>query len=150
MYGHATLITRSLFEKARPFRKEMPHDGWLAYHATLYGGVKYLPEVLVKYRQHAGNVFGVVGRKRKKKDPVSRGRKKRKELARVRVRMKAYYEACPDNLVPQKEIVEGPAGKLPEFFPLEQYTKGPALFRQLPAPAGGKKIFHVKKPSLLF
>jgi glycosyltransferase involved in cell wall biosynthesis len=113
MYGHATLITRSLFEKARPFRKEIPHDGWLAYHGTLYGGVKYLPEVLVQYRQHAGNVFGVVGRKWKKKEDLSprqkrqlRWDKQKKELARVRLRMQAYYDACPDTLVPQKKLLK--------------------------------------------
>ena len=105
MYGHATLITRSLFEKARPFRKEIPHDGWLAYHGTLYGGVKYLPEVLVKYRQHAGNVFGVVGRKWKKKEAASRREKQQKELARVRLRMQAYYDACPATQVPQKRLL---------------------------------------------
>jgi glycosyltransferase involved in cell wall biosynthesis len=105
MYGHATLITRSLFDKASPFRKEIPHDGWLAYHATLYGGVRYLPEVLVKYRQHAGNVFGVVGGKRKKDQAVQRAEKKKKELARVRLRMDAYYAACPDTLVPQKRLL---------------------------------------------
>jgi glycosyltransferase involved in cell wall biosynthesis len=105
MYGHATLITRVLFDKASPFRKEIPHDGWLAYHATLYGGVSYLPEVLVKYRQHAGNVFGVVGGKRKKDEAVQRAEKKKKELARVRFRMDAYYAACPDTLVPQKRLL---------------------------------------------
>jgi len=105
MYGHATLITRDLFDKASPFRKEIPHDGWLAYHATLYGGVKYLPEVLVKYRQHAGNVFGVVGGKRKKDQAVQRAEKKKRELARVRLRMDAYYAACPDTLVPQKRLL---------------------------------------------
>jgi glycosyltransferase involved in cell wall biosynthesis len=105
MYGHATLITRTLFEKASPFLEEVPHDGWLAFHATLYGGVYYLPEVLVKYRQHAGNVFGVVGRKKKKDQALQRAEKKRKELARIRVRMKAYYEACPDSLAPQKQLL---------------------------------------------
>ena len=75
MYGHATLITRDLFERASPFLEEVPHDGWLAYHATLYGGVLYLPEVLVKYRQHAGNVFGVSRREKEKKTR----RKKKKE-----------------------------------------------------------------------
>jgi len=59
----------------------------------------------VKYRQHAGNVFGVVGRKWKKKDLVSRREKKRNELARVRLRMQAYYEACPDTLLPQKKLL---------------------------------------------
>ncbi len=105
MYGHATLITRSLFEKARPFLKEIPHDGWLAYHATLYGGVRYLPDVLVKYRQHAGNVFGVVGRKWKKNTSPERAKKKRRDLARVRLRMNAYCEACPDSLAPQKKLL---------------------------------------------
>jgi hypothetical protein len=105
MYGHATLITRILFDKASPFRKEIPHDGWLAYHATLYGGVKYLPEVLVKYRQHAGNVFGVVGGKKKKDQAVQRAGKKKKELARVRLRMDAYCAACPETLVPQKRLL---------------------------------------------
>jgi glycosyltransferase involved in cell wall biosynthesis len=105
MYGHATLITRTLFDLASPFRKEVPHDGWLAYHATLYGGVKYLPAVLVKYRQHAGNVFGVVGRKRKKDVALERAEKKKKELARIRLRMDAYYAACPETLVPQRLLL---------------------------------------------
>ena len=129
MYGHATLITRSLFDKASPFRKEVPHDGWLAYHATLYGGVKYLPEVLVKYRQHAGNVFGVVGGK-KKKDGAAQGarkgvhdagksgqraEKKKKELARVRLRMDAYCAACPETLVPQKRLLRALAESYRNF-----------------------------------
>jgi glycosyltransferase involved in cell wall biosynthesis len=105
MYGHATLITRTLFGKASPFLEEVPHDGWLAYHATLYGGVRYLPEVLVKYRQHAGKVFGVVGRKKKKATAVQRAEKKRKELGRIRVRMNAYCNACPDSLAPQKRLL---------------------------------------------
>jgi hypothetical protein len=112
MYGHATLITRTLFDKSTPFLKEVPHDGWLAYHATLYGGVAYLPEVLVYYRQHAGNIFGVVGRKKKKETAGERAEaarqrtaKKKNELARIRIRMNAYYAACPDNLVPQKRLL---------------------------------------------
>ena len=107
MYGHATLITRTLFEKASPFVEQMPHDGWLAFHATLQGGVGYLPEVLVHYRQHASNVFGVVGRKRKKRGRASGSRveKRKKELARIRFRMNAFYEACPDSLTAQKSLL---------------------------------------------
>jgi hypothetical protein len=66
MYGHALLFSRSLFDKAYPFLEVIPHDWWLAFTATLNGGVKYLPEPLVWYRQHAANVFGVIGGKRKK------------------------------------------------------------------------------------
>ena len=116
MYGHATLITRELFEKATPFREEVPHDGWLAYHATLFGGVRYLPEVLVKYRQHAGNVFGVVGRKWKK-DKTDRAEKKRKELRRIRIRMDAYCAACPETLVPQKRLLRALVKSYRSFAP---------------------------------
>ncbi|HXB92267.1 MAG TPA: glycosyltransferase family 2 protein, partial [Puia sp.] len=126
MYGHAIVVTRDLFEKATPFIKEMPHDGWLAFHATLYGGAKFLPEPLVKYRQHAANVFGVVGRKRKKQpalpfpngqtsqphavslphaDSLPRAEKKKAELARIRTRMSAFCAACPDALAPQKRLL---------------------------------------------
>jgi glycosyltransferase involved in cell wall biosynthesis len=117
MYGHATLITRELFEKASPFLEEVPHDGWLAYHACLYGGVLYLPEVLVKYRQHAGNVFGVVGRKKKKDTAVQRAEKRRKELARIRIRMAAYCAACPGSYAPQKRLLRALVASYRNFLP---------------------------------
>jgi glycosyltransferase involved in cell wall biosynthesis len=123
MYGHATLITRDLFERASPFREEVPHDGWLAFHATLYGGVRYLPEVLVKYRQHAGNVFGVVGRKKRKDAAVQRAEKKRKELARIRVRMDAYCAACPGSLVPQKRLLQALVSSYRNFTPLNDIRR---------------------------
>ncbi len=66
MYGHALMFSRSLFDKAYPFLEVIPHDWWLAFTATLNGGVKYLPEPLVWYRQHAANLFGVIGGKRKR------------------------------------------------------------------------------------
>jgi hypothetical protein len=117
MYGHATLLTRDLFQKASPFLEEVPHDGWLAYHASLYGGVRYLPEVLVKYRQHPGNVFGVVGRKKKKDKALERAEKRRKELARIRVRMAAYCASCPETLVPQKRLLRALVASYRNFAP---------------------------------
>jgi glycosyltransferase involved in cell wall biosynthesis len=123
MYGHATLITRELFDKASPFLEEVPHDGWLAFHATLYGGVSYLPDVLVKYRQHAGNVFGVVGRKKKKQEKIQLAEKKKKELARVRIRMEAYYRACPDKQVPQKRLLRALVSSYRNFSPLNDLRR---------------------------
>jgi glycosyltransferase involved in cell wall biosynthesis len=117
MYGHATLITRELFDKASPFLDDMPHDGWLAFHATLYGGVGYLPEVLVKYRQHADNVFGVVGRKRKKITRQQRVERKKRELTQIRNRINAYYNACPGNLAPQKRLLCGLVETYRNFSP---------------------------------
>lgn len=123
MYGHATLITRELFEKASPFIKEMPHDGWLAFHATLYGGVGYLPEVLVKYRQHTANVYGVVGGKSKKRDRLGRAERRKYELARIRTRMNAYYAACPDVLAPQKQLLGALARSYRNFYPLNDIRR---------------------------
>ena len=104
MYGHTILITRRLFELSNPFLRSMPHDGWLAYHATLYGGVKYLPEALVEYRQHESNVFGVVGGKSKKRKET-RAEKKKREHANARERMQAFYNACPESLTEQKQFL---------------------------------------------
>jgi glycosyltransferase involved in cell wall biosynthesis len=123
MYGHATLITRELFQRARPFLKEVPHDGWLAFHATLYGGVHYLPEVLVKYRQHAGNVFGVVGGRSKKPGRLQRRERKKRELAGARVRINAYYTACPEGLVPQKKLLGAIAASYRNFSPLNDVRR---------------------------
>jgi glycosyltransferase involved in cell wall biosynthesis len=123
MYGHATLITRRLFQQSQPFLKEVPHDGWLAYHATLYGGVLYLPEVLVKYRQHATNVFGVVGRKKKKPAPEEKAERKKRELERIRIRMQAYCDACPDTLVPQKGLLRALVRSYRDFSPLNDLRR---------------------------
>jgi len=115
MYGHATLVARRLFEKARPFLKEVPHDGWLAYHATLYGGVKYLPEVLVSYRQHPGAVFGAVGGKRKSRNEM--------KLTEIRNRMEAYYRACPPSMTRQKKILRALVDSYRNFSPLNDIRR---------------------------
>ncbi|HEY4111496.1 glycosyltransferase family 2 protein [Puia sp.] len=140
MYGHATLITNRLFQRSQPFLKEVPHDGWLAYHATLYGGVLYLAEVLVKYRQHAGNVFGVVGRK-KKPDPRERSERKKRELERIRIRMQAYCDACPDQLVPQKKLLRALVRSYRNFAP------GNDLRRMILFFANYKRLLVVKNYS---
>jgi glycosyltransferase involved in cell wall biosynthesis len=128
MYGHATLITRFLFERSRPFLKEVPHDGWLAYHATIYGGVGYLPEVLVKYRQHAGNVFGVVGRKKKKPTAEEKAARKKAELTRIRIRMQAYCDACPDTLGPQKKLLLALVRSYRDFSPVNDIRRMALFF----------------------
>jgi hypothetical protein len=50
--GHAMLIKRELLENARPFPQGFYHDWWLAYVATNMGSIDFIPECLVKYRQH--------------------------------------------------------------------------------------------------
>lgn len=106
IYGHATLITRELAEKATPFLTMIPHDWWLCYMATLLKGITYLPESLVKYRQHSANLLGAVGGKRRKKDKQYQKDKKKKEITNTRLRIQAFYEACSPDKVHEKEVLK--------------------------------------------
>ena len=59
--GHAQLFRRELLEIAFPFTPYIYHDGWLTYIAMLKGTVKFIPDVLVYYRQHGLNAVGGLG-----------------------------------------------------------------------------------------
>lgn len=69
--GHAALVTRELFEAARPFPAGAYHDWWLALCAAGRGGVVYVPEVHVGFRRHAG-ASSTLGRDGKGRRPPSR------------------------------------------------------------------------------
>lgn len=57
--GCAMAINRSLRELALPVPDEaIMHDWWLALVAAAFGVVSFVPEPLVGYRQHDGNVIG--------------------------------------------------------------------------------------------
>lgn len=105
IYAHAMLFKRSLFDAAYPFLEVIPPDWWLPYLSTFYGGMKYLPEPLVLYRQHAENVSGVVGSKRKKRAKANRAEITRLDKEKIRTRICAFYNACPDNMVKEKKIL---------------------------------------------
>lgn len=51
--GHATLMKKELIKYSLPLPENIFHDRWFAFAATNLGGVKYINETLVKYRQHA-------------------------------------------------------------------------------------------------
>jgi glycosyltransferase involved in cell wall biosynthesis len=50
--GHALLFHRKMLEIVLPFPDARYHDWWLGFRATDNGGIKYLNETLVHYRQH--------------------------------------------------------------------------------------------------
>jgi glycosyltransferase involved in cell wall biosynthesis len=50
--GHALLFHRKLLDISLPFPNAAHHDWWLAFIAVENGGIKYVDEVLVHYRQH--------------------------------------------------------------------------------------------------
>ncbi|KAF0242972.1 MAG: glycosyltransferase family 2 protein [Sediminibacterium sp.] len=103
IYGHAMLIRSSFLQKSFPFLPIIPHDWWIAYTATIHGGIGYLPQPLAYYRQHSNNVFGAVGGKRNK---AAIKNSRRKEQAIARERVKAFYTYCPEHLIKEKAILK--------------------------------------------
>lgn len=106
IYAHAMLFKRALFEKAYPFLEVIPPDWWLPYMSTFNGGMKYLPEALVLYRQHAENVSGVIGSKRKKQPKGVRKERAKSNLQKIRTRMKEFYNRCAGEMVAEKKVLK--------------------------------------------
>ncbi len=102
--GHAMLIRRELIRQTTPFPTSMPHDHWLCFVATFHKPIRFIPKVLVDYRQHSQNVFGITHRV----DGVRRARKQKSEaekLRQIRERMQLLYEKCPAELVEEKQVL---------------------------------------------
>jgi glycosyltransferase involved in cell wall biosynthesis len=60
--GCSSLLNRACIERALPFPQEaVLHDWWLAQVAAHQGGIAYLPEPCMSYRQHSTNVVGAIG-----------------------------------------------------------------------------------------
>lgn len=56
--GATVLVRRDAAIAALPIPRGWIHDEWLAVCAALGGGVRYLPEPTIDYRQHGGNQIG--------------------------------------------------------------------------------------------
>lgn len=67
--GHALLVRSSVVARALPVPEHLFHDWWLAFVAAGAGGIEYLPEPLVQYRQHARAVTDLLGRRRRSGAP---------------------------------------------------------------------------------
>ncbi|WP_265498518.1 glycosyltransferase family 2 protein [Providencia rustigianii] len=59
--GATVMVNRSLLKHLRPSQHMLMHDWWLGLLATTFGRLVFLPERLIKYRQHANNVVGSSG-----------------------------------------------------------------------------------------
>ncbi len=66
--GHAMLFSRNLLDIVIPFADAVHHDWWLAFIAAENGGIKYVDEVLVHYRQHTQSETDFFGLKNEKVD----------------------------------------------------------------------------------
>jgi glycosyltransferase involved in cell wall biosynthesis len=90
--GHAMIIKKTLFTNASPFPTAMPHDLWLAFASTVYGGMQYLDAPLVKWREHGNNVTS--GQKSKKEKLVETCR-----------RMQIFHDFCKPEMVMEKKVL---------------------------------------------
>lgn len=102
--GHNMLITKSLLQRSLPFPLHIPHDHWLCFVATFRQPVKFVPQLLVDYRQHATNVYGIL--------PVVNGVKRVKtqksaeqRLHAIRERAQALADKCPAELTREKTVL---------------------------------------------
>lgn len=53
--GHSILLKKEVLQKSLPFPDNFHYDQWLAFNATCLGSIDFVPEALVKYRQHSSN-----------------------------------------------------------------------------------------------
>ena len=67
--GHAMLLRSEFIFSILPFPDKMLFDRWISFCAASSNGIKYVDEVLVKYRQHSNNAVGT-GKLRIKKSKV--------------------------------------------------------------------------------
>lgn len=146
IYGHASLITRELLDKALPFLPRLPHDWWLCYFATFNGGIRYLPEVLVYYRQHANNAIGAVGGKNRNKGLTQSKRdSKRRQVADIRNRVAAFYQHCPEHLVAEKKVLRRLHHSYQTFDPLRDLQRMVLFFQYRNTFLGVKKRSAFRK-----
>ena len=105
IYAHTMLIKRSFFNTAFPFLDVIPPDWWLPFQATFAAGIKYYPEALVHYRQHGGNVTGVIGQKRKGQKDLNAAERSKRDKYKIRRRVSAFYNDCPEELTHEKKVL---------------------------------------------
>lgn len=58
--GCCMSIDREFFHQILPIPHEIYHDDWCATSASLIDGILGIPESLIYYRQHGGNVVGTI------------------------------------------------------------------------------------------
>lgn len=115
VYGHASLFVRQLLQQAVPFPAALPHDWWLCFIAASQGGIAYLPETLVHYRQHSRNAVGAIGERSRRRGHPSVFHRKQAEVRYIRQRMQLFYDACPKAQTWEKEVLHQLAASYSSF-----------------------------------
>jgi glycosyltransferase involved in cell wall biosynthesis len=145
IYGHATLIKKEFLLKTIPFLAVIPHDWWICYMATFYGGMKYLDEPLANYRQHSANIFGAAGGKSRSHNKANKAEKKKQEIKNIRTRIKAFYDQCPVELVKEKEVLRRLVKSYESFSLANNFQRMKLFFKYQDQLLASKKRSAIRK-----
>jgi glycosyltransferase involved in cell wall biosynthesis len=145
IYGHATLIKKEFILKTIPFLAVIPHDWWICYMATFYGGMKYLDEPLANYRQHSANIFGAAGGKSRSHNKANKAEKKKQEIKNIRTRIKAFYDQCPVELVKEKEVLRRLVKSYESFSLANNFQRMKLFFKYQDQLLASKKRSVIRK-----
>ena len=63
--GHSCFFKRSLLAEVLPFPTGHFHDHWIAYVATNLGSIDFIPQSLVRYRQHTTSSTDILNKRKK-------------------------------------------------------------------------------------
>jgi glycosyltransferase involved in cell wall biosynthesis len=74
--GHAMLFRKALLAYVLPFPPDTYYDWWIALVALSQGNIKYIPQPLVKYRQHTHNVTNITGQTKTNTKPAPKFKQK--------------------------------------------------------------------------
>lgn len=100
--GATAAFRRSLLAAASPFPDAWVHDEWLAMVAAMTGGVDFVGEPLIDYRQHGSNEIGAsrptmaVRRSRLREPRLERNRRLLARAEALEERVLALADAVPD------------------------------------------------------
>jgi glycosyltransferase involved in cell wall biosynthesis len=123
--GHSMLVRRELVEACLPFPEVLPHDYWMAFQASGRGGLGYVAEPLVLYRQHGGNAIGASpgSRRRRRK----RSRAERRE--RIREAMRVMADRCPEGNPRSQAELRALARSYRTFLPGDDWRRMTTFLR---------------------
>lgn len=126
--GHGMLINRDLIYRSLPFPASIPHDHWMCFVATFRKPIRFVPQLLVDYRQHTNNVFGIT----RMIDGVRRPRQKKSETQKlhdIRQRIQLLYEKCPTGLAEEKQVLATLTRTYNSFSPISNFVRMMTFFR---------------------
>jgi glycosyltransferase involved in cell wall biosynthesis len=147
--GHNMLIRRELMQQCLPFPTVLPHDHWLCFVATFRGPVRYVPQVLVDYRQHTENVFGIT----REVNGVRRPRRRKtnaQHTAEARERIRLLASKCPADHQPEKEVLTRLARAYQSFSLPNNWVRMLTFFRYYKPLLATKKRTWLRKMGFCF